>query len=238
MVRSVVTSREDPTTSPAPLSCVPALYATEIAHTRRAPIVNSFHYRASYWLVDFDRLPRPRGIVKYLARFERGDHSDVRAFLIERGVVAERILMLAMTRTLGYVFNPISVFWCYDAAGESVGVVAEVHNTYGGRHTYFLRPGEHGYSEVKKAMYVSPFYPVDGYYHIRVSEPGRSVSVTVALHRGDDEPFVATLEGQRLDASNLNVVKASFAYSALRVTILIRWQAARLWLRGLKVKPR
>ena len=64
------------------------------------------------------------------------------------------------------------------------------------------------------------------------------MSVTVALHRDDDQPFVATLKGERLDASNLNVVKASFAYSALRVTILIRWQAVRLWLRGLKVEPR
>ena len=59
----------------------------------------------------------------HLARFERSDHSDVREFLAEHGVVAERILMLAMARTLGYVFNPISVFWCYDAAGARVVVV-------------------------------------------------------------------------------------------------------------------
>ena len=115
--------------------------------------------------------------------------------------------------------------------------MAEVHNTYGGRHTYLLRPDEHGHSEVNKAMYVSPFYPVDGYYDIRVSEPGSSVSVTVALHRDDDPPFVATLRGERGDASNLSVVKASLVYSALRVTILIHWQAARLWWRGLKVQP-
>jgi DUF1365 family protein len=116
--------------------------------------------------------------------------------------------------------------------------VAEVHNTYGGRHTYLLRPDEHGHSEVKKAMYVSPFYPVDGWYDIRVSQPGESVSVTVTLNRGDDEPFVATLRGQRLDASSFNVARSTLACSALRVAILIRWQAVRLWLRGLKVQPR
>ena len=238
MVKSVVKSRDDGTTSAQPWSHLPALYATEVADTRRTPIANHFRYRASYWLVDFDRLPRPRGIQGRLARFERSDHSDVRAFLCERGVAADRILMLAMPRTLGYVFNPISVFWCYDADGACIAAVAEVHNTYGGRHTYLLRPDEHGHSEVNKAMYVSPFYPVDGYYDIRVSEPGASVSVTVALHRDDDPPFVATLRGERGDASNLNVVKASLVHSALRVTILIHWQAARLWWRGLKVQPR
>jgi uncharacterized protein len=237
-VRSAVTPREGLTTSSTPWVGLPVLYAAQVAHTRRAPITNRFRYRATYWLVDFDRLPRPRGIFGSLARFEPRDHSDVRAFLMERGVVADRVLMLAMTRTFGYVFNPISVFWCYGAGGECIGVVAEVHNTYGGRHTYLLRPDEQGHSEVKKAMYVSPFYPVDGWYHIRVGQPGESVSVTVALHREDDEPFVATLRGQRRDASNFNVVRSALACSPLRVAILIRWQAARLWLRGLKVQPR
>ena len=73
-----------------------------------------------------------------LVRFERSDHSDVRALLTDQGVTADRILMLAMPRTLGYVFNPISIFWCYDAAGGRVAVLAEVHNTYGERHTYLL----------------------------------------------------------------------------------------------------
>ena len=238
MVKAVVTSRDEGTTSSRPWSGLPALYATEVAHTRQAPITNHFRHRNTYWLVDFDRLPRPRGILGVLARFERSDHSDVRAFLCEHGVIAERILMLSMPRTLGFVFNPISVFWCYDAAGACTAAVAEVHNTYGGRHTYLLRTDEHGHSEVNKAMYVSPFYPVDGYYDIWVSEPGPSVSVTVALHRADDPPFVATLRGERGDASNLRVVRTSLVYSALRVTILIHWQAARLWLRGLKVQPR
>ena len=117
MVKAVVRSRDDGSASAWSLH-LPALYAAEVAHTRRTPIANHFRHRASYWLVDFDRLPRPRGIQGRLARFERSDHSDVRAFLCERGVAAERILMLAMPRTLGYVFNPISVFWCYDADGD------------------------------------------------------------------------------------------------------------------------
>jgi DUF1365 family protein len=238
VVETIVSAEGRPASSLPPWELLPALYSTEVAHTRRTPITNHFRYRASYWLVDFDQLPSPRGILGHLARFEPGDHSDVRAFLAARGIGADRIVMLAMARTLGYVFNPISVFWCYDATGARVAVLAEVHNTYGGRHTYLLQPDEQGRSEVDKAMYVSPFNLVDGSYDIRVSEPGPSLSVSVTLRRVHEEPFVATLRGEWCSANRLNVVKASLVYPALRATILIHWQAVRLWFRGLKVQPR
>jgi hypothetical protein len=220
------------------VSDVPVLYAAEVTHTRRAPIANHFRYRANYWLVDFDRLPPARGIMGCLARFEKSDHCDVRSLLGEKGMDADRILMLSMARTLGYVFNPISVFWCYNVDGECVTVLTEVHNTYGGRHTYVLQPDGKGRAEVDKVLYVSPFYPVDGYYDIRVSEPGLFLSVSVTLHREGDTPFVASLRGERRNASMINVVWASLIHSSLRTSILIRWQAVRLWLRGLKVQPR
>lgn len=236
MVETIVRPWDDSTASLPHWGRLPALYSTEIVHTRRTPIINHFRYRASYWLVDFDRLPSPRGIVGHLARFEQSDHSDVRGFLTERGMAPERILMLAMARTLGYVFNPVSVFWCYDAMGARVAVLAEVHNTYGGRHIYLLQPDQHGHSEVKKAMYVSPFNLVDGYYDIRVSQPGQTLSISVTLHREHEDPFVATLRGERCAANKFDVVRTSLVYSALRATILIHWQAVRLWFRGLKVQ--
>ena len=219
-------------------SLVPALYAAEITHLRRSPIKHHFRYRASYWLVDYDEMSEPSAFATPLARFERADHSDVRAFLTEHGVLADRILMLAMPRTLGYVFNPISVFWCYDSSGERVAVLAEVQNTYGERHIYLLQPDQGGGFEVDKAFYVSPFYPVDGRYEIRVSEPGASVSVTVTLRREGNVSFVASLTGERRSATIVSRVFAPLLRPALRVAILIRWQGLRLWLRGLKVQPR
>jgi DUF1365 family protein len=237
VVTPLIPLREDLTMPSILADQLPALYAAEVTHTRRAPITNHFRYRASYWLVDFDRMPAPRGIYRRLARFESSDHSDVQTLLAEHGITADRILMLAMARTLGYVFNPISVFWCYDAVGEQVAVLAEVHNTYGERHTYVLHPDENGRSEVDKALYVSPFYPVDGHYDIRVSEPGPSISVTVTLHRSDAPPFVASLRGQRRTASTVNMVLACLLHPALRTSVLIRWQAVRLWVRGVKVQP-
>jgi hypothetical protein len=224
--------------SSATTSPVPALYTSVVTHSRRVPIINRFQYKASYWLVDYDEMPRLNGLAWFLARFERSDHSDVRALLTKHGVTADRILMLAMPRTLGYVFNPISVFWCYDTVGEQVAVLAEAHNTYGQSHTYFLQPDETGRSELSKELYVSPFYPVDGHYDIRVSDPGPSLSVTVTLRRHDLPPFVASLRGTRHRATTLAVLRATLLHPALRVALLIRWQAVRLWARGLKVQPR
>lgn len=238
MVKPVLRASGDSRITSPCTQRLPVLYAAEVMHSRRTPAANQFRYQASYWLVDFDLLPAPRGIWGSLARFERGDHCDARALLANEGIEADRILMLAMPRTLGYVFNPISVLWCYNADGNCVAVLAEVHNTYGDRHTYVLRPDEKGRSTVDKALYVSPFYPVDGHYDIQVSEPGHTLSVTVTLHRGDDSPFVATLRGEQRAANLVNVLWASLAHSALRTSFLIRLQAVRLWLRGLKAQPR
>ena len=90
--------------------------------------------------------------------------ANVEAFLAQHGVdlAGGRVLMAANPRSLGYCFNPISVFWCFDAAGAQAGVVVEVHNTYGDRHAYLVHPDEQGRARTDKAMYVSPFHGVDG----------------------------------------------------------------------------
>ena len=88
-----------------------------------------------------------------------------------------------------------------DRGGAATTVVVEVQNTYGGRHGYLLRPDSHGYAEVDKALYVSPFHSTDGRYEIHVGEPGESVSLRVTLRRDGHEPFVATLRGQRREVT-------------------------------------
>jgi DUF1365 family protein len=218
----------------------PALYVGTVRHVRSAPVHNAFRYRTYYWLVDIDDPPRlPLGL-RWLARFDPADHVNVRRLLAENGHSAEQILMLASARTMGYVFNPISVFWCYDGAGDLLATVAEVHNTYGGRHAYLLSPDASGRADVDKRLYVSPFYPVDGRYSIRVPEPGPTVSVSVTLRRAADLPFVASLQASRQPATLANLAKAwvRYPWAPLRVTALIRWQGVRLWRRGLEVRPR
>lgn len=225
-----------PVVTPALTS--PMLYEAVVTHARRAPIENSFRYRTSYWLVDFDQLPKPTGWRRWFGAMRYEDHLDVRDVLARRGIAADRILMLAAARTFGYVFDPITVLWCYDQAGEPTAVVAEVHNTYGDRHAYVLEPGSTDATEIGKEMYVSPFYPVDGRYRIRVSEPGSSLSVSVTLDRDGDPPFVATMRGERQSVSVRTVVRSALRYSSARTSVLIRWQALKLWIRGLEVQPR
>jgi DUF1365 family protein len=217
---------------------VPALYQGDVVHSRNSPITHRFRYPVCYWLVDIDQGPQPTGILRFLTGVDARDHVNVRALLGERGLTADRVIMLAMARTLGYVFNPISVFWCYDAGGTRVAVLAEVNNTYGARHTYVLDVDDHGSAVIDKAMYVSPFYPVDGHYRFRVSEPTESLMVSVMLQRADDEPFVATLRGERRSATFANVLRSALRYPAARTSALIRWQGVRRWRRGWEVLPR
>jgi DUF1365 family protein len=221
------------------VTTTPALYDVAIRHTRSAPVRNAFRYRSFCWLIDLDVPPALPRLLRPLARFDERDHLDVRAQLAEAGLTADRILMLANARVLGYVFNPITVFWCY-RADDLVAVVAEVHNTYGGRHAYVLRPDELGHAEVDKQLYVSPFYPVDGRYDIHVPEPGERLSVAVTLRRAGNATFVATMTGDRRPATlrGLLPLWLRYPWAPLRVSALIRWQGIRLWRRGLKVVPR
>ena len=218
----------------------PALYEVSIGHRRVAPIGNSFRYRSYMWAFDLERPPRLPRWARPLAEWRPADHVDIRASLAAHGVEAERITVLTNLRVLGYVFNPISVYWCYDRAGELVAHVAEVHNTYGGRHAYVLPRDAQGEHLVSKAMHVSPFYAVDGCYRIRISEPTETVSVSVTLERDGQEPFRARLTGRRVPASARNLARNIVRYPAapLRGRALIQLQGLRLWRRGLEVQPR
>jgi DUF1365 family protein len=230
---------------------VTTLFDTRIAHGRTERVGHGFAYRHATWLVDLDALPELPRPLRLVGRFDARDHfgdpattirANVDAYLATEHVDLDggRVLMLANARAFGYTFNPLSVFWCYDRKDELVCVVAEVHNTYGDRHAYLLRPDADGRVDQRldKAMYVSPFNPVDGHYRIVVSEPAERVSVSVTLERDGQPPFVATLLGTRRPSRSLVATAVATAATSARVSMLIRWQGVRLFLRGLRVEPR
>ena len=182
-----------------------SIYEVTISHARSAPLRNVFRYRSYLWLVDLDHLPR----VPWLARFRARDHlGDPRAtiranldrFLAGRGIDlgGGRVTMLAHARVLGYVFNPLTVYWCHRADGSLACVVAEVHNTYRQRHAYLL-PGVR--AEVPKDFYVSPFYPVDGRYRMSLPEPDATLALSVRLDRPDGHSFAASVRGRAVPAT-------------------------------------
>ena len=131
-----------------------------------------------------------RAWLRPFARFEARDHFDgepddtlrqrIDAFLADRGIDLRggTITALMQARVLGYVFNPISLYWCHDADGVVRHVIAEVHNTYGGRHAYLLPPDGDQPAIVMKKLYVSPFNDVDGYYLVRAPRPEDNLDVT------------------------------------------------------------
>ena len=133
----------------------------------------------------------------------------VDAFLAEHGIELPggTITALLQARVLGYVFNPISIYWCHDDQGVLRHVVAEVHNTYGGRHAYLLPPTGDTPAAVKKKLYVSPFNEVDGYYLVRAPLPDTKVDVTISLHRDNKPAFVATLHGDRRKAGTRQIIR-------------------------------
>lgn len=251
-----MTAATTPTVAPVRTAVrTPALYDAVVGHVRRpvhgSAVGNAFSYRVYLWLVDLDHLPvLPRGL-RWLARFDARDHvgspegslrANLDEFLAGHGIdlAGGRILMLANARVAGHVFNPISVHWCFRATGELACIVAEVHNTYGGRHAYLLRPDASGRVETDKVFYVSPFLTVDGRYLMRFSPPGEQLSVTMALRQEGATPFTATLRGTPRPATLSTVLLASLRrpLMPLRVSALIRWQGVRLWLRRLPVVRR
>jgi DUF1365 family protein len=156
-----------------------------------------------------------------------------------------RVLMLAQPRSgLGgrasYVFNPLSTHWCYRADGSLACVVAEVHNTYGERHAYLVRPDGGGRAALGKDFYVSPFLTVAGGYRMRFSAPGSRLSITITLEQDGAPVFSAWVRGTARPATPRRVLATTLRrpVMALRVSALIRLHGIRLWLRRLPVVPR
>lgn len=227
------------------------LYSCELRHIRAAPFRHAFTYRTYMWLVDLDRMPRLPPWARPLARFESRDHlgdptltirANVDGFLGEHGIdlTGGQVLMLAHARVFGHVFNPLTLYWCHHIDGELACVMAEVHNTYGGRHCYLLTTDERARARTDKELYVSPFYPVDGEYHMHLPEPDDRLRVTISLHRDGQPPFVASLRGGRRPFTIGALLRAALRHplSTAAVSARIRRHGIHLYLRGLPVQPR
>ena len=222
-----------------------ALYTGTLVHARREPTRNAFRYPVAYFLLDLDELPELDRRVRLFGWNRRGlvslherDHMDVRSYLREHGIEADRILLLTNLRVLGYVFNPVSFFYCY-RDGELACIVSEVSNTFGERLPYLLSPAnqEHGERRLSyrhdKKLHVSPFFGLDQSYQWWFSEPGDQLDVRIHITEGRARPFFATLNGRRRPLTDATLARALLRYPLmpLQVTVRIHLQAARLWLK-------
>jgi len=232
-----------------------ALYVGSVFHRRLGATPHRFRYRVFWLLVDLDELA---GLGRRLRLFSHNafnlfslddrDHGDGSARSLREQAVAllaahgftsppGAIRLLCMPRTLGYDFNPLSVYFCYDRDGALIALIHEVHNTFGGRHSYVL-PADPAQGEVRqacdKAFFVSPFLPMGLRYEFRVAPPGESVAVAIRV-AGPDGPILrAALTAKRRPFTDAMLARAALAvpFVAIKTVAAIHWQAVRLFAKG------
>ena len=192
-----------------------AIYTGTLVHARRSPARHVFRYPVSYWLFDLDELSQLERRLRLFSvnrpnvvSLRDVDHFDGAAPLKEAVIELaadpsiERVLMLTQPRVLGYVFNPVSFYWCYRADGSLGCMVSELNNTFGERLPEVLRGPELRY-EQRKRLHVSPFFGLDQTYEYAFSQPGDDVCARIHVRDPDGaQPLTAVLHARRRELSN------------------------------------
>jgi DUF1365 family protein len=234
-----------------------ALYLGKVGHHRRSPREHRLEYRVFSLLLDLDELPTLDARLRLFSHNRFGllsvldrDHGPgdgaplapyVRTLLAEAGVADADgpIRLLCYPRVLGYVFNPLSVYYCYRRDGRLRALVYEVNNTFGERHSYLIPVVEDDgtliHQACDKAFYVSPFLPMNCTYYFRVQPPGERLSL--AIHETHDgQPILdAWLTARRTPLTDAGLLRAiiSMPLLTLKVTAGIHWEAFKLWRKGI-----
>ena len=223
-----------------------ALYTGKLMHSRREPVRNVFTYPVAYWLLDLDELPELERRLRLVSvnrrnvvTFSDRDHFDgdlplkeaVRRFAGDPAI--DRVLCLTQLRVLGYVFNPVSFYWCYRADGVLSCMIAELNNTFGERLPELLPGGSLRY-EHDKRLHVSPFFGLEQRYRYAFAEPAETMYARIEVHEDGRMPLHAVLAGRRRELTNASVLRflARYPLMPLQVLALIHWQALKLFVRG------
>jgi DUF1365 family protein len=225
------------------------IYVGQVVHQRHRPKKHHMRYRVFSMLIDLDELPALHRLRLFahnkraLFSFREADHGQgadprswVSAQLAAHGMAAPgRVRLLCYPRILGYVFNPLSVWFCDDADGQPLATVYEVHNTFGERHTYVLPA--HGAQEVDKTFYVSPFIGEDCRYSFSITPPGDRVRVAINETEAGAPLLYAAFAGKRRAFTDRVLLGLFFSHPLMtfKVTAGIHWEALKLWRKGLRI---
>jgi len=233
-----------------------AIYQGHVAHNR--PGKHRLRYRVFMLAIDLDELPTLTARLKrlthnhpgWLALYDR-DHASrvdaplkpqIEAKLREAGISwnGGRIVMLSMPRMFGYVFNPLTVYFCTRLDGELAAIVHEVKNTFGEQHFYVLPPARAANGDVaqtcEKDFFVSPFLEMDLRYEFRIAPPAESVRVAMVVKRGRDTALTASFAGERSDLTDANILRAWVAHPAMTLGAIaaIHWEALKMLAKGVR----
>lgn len=228
----------------------PQLYTAHVVHKRLFPKVNAFHYGIYYLALPLPAAQVP-GRVASFHKEDVGarDGSDptpwVKSILAEYGLdhKTQHITLVTMPRVLGYVFNPVSFYFCMDDNRALRAVLCEVHNTFGEQHNYLCANPDHApitadqWLEAEKVFHVSPFLKRHGDYKFRFDFTADALGIWIDYYDADQQKqLVTSLTGTFTPLTSQALQRAFWRHPlvAVKAISLIHWQALKLLLRGIR----
>lgn len=234
----------------------PEIHFGRVMHARLCPRRNAFAYPVFFLRIPLSEMSSLNRVIfsvnKWnLFSFHYRDFGDrdgsnpvgwIRGLLRENGVgkADGEIVLQTFPRVLGYVFNPVSFWFCHDASGKLRAVVCEVNNTFGERHNYLL-VHEDGRAicpndnlTAKKVFHVSPFCKVSGIYTFKFRSSERQCYAKIDYDDSSRQVLRTAIFGKAYRFSTWNLTRAFFLYPLMTLMVVLRihWQAIRLWIRG------
>jgi len=237
-----------------------ALYKCLVMHNRIAPKKHRFHYNVFMFWLDIDKLDKLASKLKFLSynkpgifSFRDSDHfkypegdsrnqlstrTKLNDYLATKGITVfpEKVFLLTHIRMFGYVFNPVSFYFCYDEQNVCNYVVTEISNTFGEMKLFLVdaKNGSTFEQNAQKFFYVSPFTDMDTEFEFRYKVPDEKLNIQINVKdKSGDKFFISTLTGNKKSVTDarLGWYIIRFPFITIRVMLAIHWQALKLWLK-------
>ena len=235
-------------------SCI---YNGEVTHTRFKPVRHFLKYKTFSLLIDLDEIDELDSRISIFSHnkfnifsFYDKDHGErdgsnlkewvltnIRKFNIEGKI--NKIKILCYPRIFGYVFNPLSIFYCYEN-DKLKAIFYEVKNTFNEQHTYIfpVQKNEKIITQTcNKKFYVSPFMEMETAYNFRLAEPKETLSIFIKQTDNKGMLLSACQIGKKEQISTKKLVQNFFKHPMMTIKIImaIHFEALRLWKKGVKL---
>ena len=237
------------------------LYDGQVMHARMKPKAHRFTYQVYSLVIDVMRLTEAHALSRFfsvgrfnLVSFHEKDHGPkdnripladhVRRLLADAGLATPpaRILLLCYPRVIGFTFNPIAVYFVYDASDHLIAIVYEVRNTFGEMHTYVAPVVADELSEAglrqerDKLFYVSPFIEMAMHYKFRLRPPTHDLALRILETDAHGPMLSASFVGTHRDLTNRSIISTflRIPFMTLKVVAGIHFEAMKLWFKGVR----